>query len=622
MIFGAYPKPNCDALWPERVLDWLHHELGVPAGGILTKGEAIFADLGDQENGSGPELYESDGGILAWDGEVFNRKEILADLEDRANVSIEASDRELFYAHFRRNGADRIRRINGEFAFALYDAATRGVLLGRDHLGVRTLYLYEDTEKFVFSARLDPVVRCPGVRRTLNYETVYRYLVFGYNPGPDTFYCNIKKVRPGFLVHIGEGGVREERYWKIPAESDRADSEEQIVEELRSLIEEAVSLRLREDEKMGVFISGGLDSSGVACLMRELTTSPIHSFSYRTLAKTYDESAYARIVAESCRFDHHEVVFQPGDIRFIEEIVKKQDEPLCSLGITVATYLLGRTAGSFVDRVFSGHGGDELFGGHPVYIAGRVAEMIDSFPRFMVSPITKSLRRLPDSDKKLNLTVKLKRFSESYSYPRELHTYRWRIYYGLDEINQLLRPIKTFDEPGYRSLASDVVRLYEEAGNADPLRRSLYVDFHTEVDFHLRRMSVLRQFGLKPMFPLLDYRLVERAAAIPSKLKIRGFSDAKYIERKTLSGIIPDQILNRKDKLGHSIPFKNWLRMEPEVRDYVRDILFSGGLVERGIFEPGCLHRLWDDHQSHRRNNSHRLWTLAVLELWLAANLI
>lgn len=559
--------------------------------------------------------------MLAWEGEVFNRNEFREELRGRVNVSNDLPDRVLFYEHFSKTGAKQLHMINGEFAFALHDPENDGIVLGRDHLGVRSLYFYEDTDKYVFSTRLDPIVRCPGVRQALNFETIYRYLVFGYNPGTDTFYCNIRKVRPGTFVHLGEGGVREERYWKIPTESDREDSEEEIVGELRSLIKNAVSLRMHADEKLGVFVSGGLDSSGVACLMRELSGAPIHSFSYRTLAKSYDESAYARIVADSCRFDHHEVIFQPGDIQYIEEIVQNQDEPLCSLGITVATYLLGKEAGGKVDRVFSGHGGDELFGGHPVYVADRVANTIDSIPRFMVSPITKSLRRLPDSDKKLNITVKLKRFSESYSYPQELHTYRWRIYYGLDEINQLLRPVKTFDEQGYRALVSDVIRLYEEAGDVDPLKRSLYVDFHTEVNFHLRRMSVLRQFGLKPMFPLLDYRLVERAAAIPSRLKIRGFSDAKYIERKILSGIIPDQILNRKDKLGHSIPFKNWLRTEPAVRDYVRDILFCGRLADRGIFKPDYLNRLWDDHQSHRRNNSHRIWTLAVLELWLAANL-
>jgi asparagine synthase (glutamine-hydrolysing) len=621
MLFGAYRKPNCDPLWSEQVVDWLQNEIGASTVGVRKKGAVIFAEFGNGETASVSGLPEGVGRMLAWEGEVFNRKEILEELGGRANVSTDTPDSELFYEHFSKNGAEKLHRINGEFAFALHDSEDEGILLGRDHLGIRTLYLYEDAEKIVFSTRMDPIIRCPGVRRELNFTTVERYLVFGYNPGWDTFYCHTRKVRPGTLLRIGEGGIQEITYWQVPADGDQTQSEEALVDALRGLIKDAVAIRMRNDERLGVFVSGGLDSSGIACLMRELSGAPIRSFSYRTLAKSYDESGYARIVAESCRFDHHEVVFHPRDMRFIEKIVKNQDEPLCSLGITVATYLLGREAEGLVDRVFSGHGGDELFGGHPVYLADRVANFIDILPRFVVSPITMSLRHLPDSDKKLNAPVKLKRFSESYNYPRELHTYRWRIYYGLDELNQLLSPEKMLDGRGYSALASDVIRLYAEAGSADPLKRSLYVDFHTEVNFHLRRMSVLRQFGLKPMFPLLDYRLVERTAAIPSKLKIRGFSDAKYIERKILSGIIPDQILNRKDKLGHSIPFKNWLRTEPEVRDYVRDILFSGRLADRGIFEPEYLTRLWDDHQSHRRNNSHRIWTLAVLELWLEANL-
>jgi asparagine synthase (glutamine-hydrolysing) len=377
---------------------------------------------------------------------------------------------------------------------------------------------------------------------------------------------------------------------------------------------------MRSDRAQGAFVSGGFDSSAIACLMRELSDSQMHSFSYRCAAKSYDESAYARIVADSCHFDHHEVVFQPKDIENIKTVVQFEDEPLCNLGITVATFLLGREAHNISSRVFSGHGGDELFGGHPVYIADKMAGLADRIPRAVLYPLTAAFRRLPDSDKKLNLTVKLKRFSESLAYPAELGTYRWRIYYGQDELNLLLSPSLSLDQREFPALFSDVLDLYTEAGDRDVLNRSLYVDFQTEVGFHLRRMNLVRHFNVQPLFPLLDYRLVEYAASIPPDLKLKGYSDAKYIERKVIDGIVPDPILNRKDKIGHSIPFKNWLRAEPAVTNFVREILFDGKLSSRGYFNPTTMQQLWDDHQTAKRNNSHRLWTLCVLELWLAAN--
>ncbi len=281
--------------------------------------------------------------------------------------------------------------------------------------------------------------------------------------------------------------------------------------------------------------------------------------------------------------------------------------------------MVGKQHG-LASEVYSGHGGDELFAGHPVYSADKIAAYTDRIPGAIKSPVASLFRQLPDSDKKLNLTVKLKRFSESLAYPKEFGTYRWRIYYGNEELNRLFEPDLAIDQNQYLNLFSDLLGMYQDADGKDPLSRSLFVDFKTEVSFHLRRMDLVRYFGVKPIFPMLDYRLVESAATVPASLKIKGYSDTKYIEKPVLAGVIPDQILNRHDKLGHSIPFKNWLRSDPVVKGFVQEVLSDRNVERRGLFNRATIQTMWDNHQSARQNNSHRLWMLTVLELWLVAN--
>jgi asparagine synthase (glutamine-hydrolysing) len=337
------------------------------------------------------------------------------------------------------------------------------------------------------------------------------------------------------------------------------------------------------------------------------------------LGKSFDESHYARAMARHCGADHHEVVFRPLDVQRMESIVRYMDEPLCNAGITIATFLLAEAAHGKVRRTFSGDGGDELFGGHPVYAADRIAATIDRIPRFIQRPFLRLARALPDSDQKLNLTVKLKRFAESLEYSKELGTYRWRIQYGPAELKHLLHNggRSQSDDP---TVLRDVLELIGEADGPDVLSRSLYVDSTTEVGFYLRRMDLVRSFGITPVFPLLDHRLFEYAAGIPSELKFRDASNTKYIQHRAMEGVLPDEIVHRTDKLGHSIPFKNWLRSEPAVKDFVHDVLFGDRRVVGRIVDRAYVTRLWDTHQSRQQNNSHRLWSLAVLELWLRAN--
>lgn len=625
MLFGAMIRKwgetsNLDRIAATLTNEGLAPELVFRAGPILLANipPGLFG-----ATGATPSQIFTGRQAGIWQGVIYNYEEMTSlSSTGRAERAEDSMDGHLFMRLYPDHGLSIVRRLNGGFVFAIVDELGNEITLGRDHLGLETLFVYEDGDQFIFSSKIAPIFRYSTVQPEINYDALRRCLIFNYNPAWDTFFRGIRKVKPGSLMRLGSSGIEEQPYWDLSFGDDLPRTEADIANELRELFDDAVRIRMRKCDAPGVFISGGLDSSGVACLMRRASDHPISSFSYRTLHRSFDESAYARMVADYCQLDHHEVIYRPQDVELIEQVVRLEDEPFCNLGITIASFLLGRETQGWSNCVFTGHGGDELFAGHPVYSADKIAAVTDRLPSALISTGAGLFRRLPDSDKKLNLTVKLKRFSESLAYPREFGTFRWRIYYGKDELNRLLAPHLWVDDEHYRSLFQDILEMYQVADGPDALSRSLYVDFKTEASFHLRRMDLVRRFDVRPVFPMLDYRLVERAASIPSSYKLRGYSDAKHIEKPVLAGIIPDQILHRRDKLGHSIPFKNWLRTDPSVKTFVQDTLSEEKLGKRAIFNTDTIKQMWETHQRAHQNNSHRLWMLAVLELWMDANCV
>ena len=303
----------------------------------------------------------------------------------------------------------------------------------------------------------------------------------------------------------------------------------------------------------------------------------------------------------------------------MRDLVAQMDEPFCDVGINVATGLLGRAAAGVSSHALTGDGGDELFGGHPIYEADKVAQFTDRLPRLIVQPIASLLTLLPDSDKKKTLAVKLKRFGESLRFPRELGTHRWRLYYIVDDLQELLNSNTALSVDAH-ALFGDVIQTYSDADSAELLDRTLFSDYQTIVDFYLRRNDLNRVSGLETRYPFFDIELVELCAKIPSNMKIHGWFDTKYIMKKAIEPWLPHEIVYRKDKLGHSIPLKNWLRDEPVVRDFVMDLVCPRRLESRGIVNPTYVARLWDEHTKMKANHSHRLWALAVFELWMQVN--
>jgi asparagine synthase (glutamine-hydrolysing) len=577
---------------------------------------SIPLQIGTLDEAPQPFINEDQTIVVMCEGKIYNTAEIRRLLGSNHRFRTDCAG-EAFAHLYARYGEGFLDQVNGKFAFALWDGRNHKLLLGRDRLGIEPLFYFNDGKRFAFSSSLRGLLATGWVSRQLNDKALLQYLLYCYNPGDETFLKGVYKVPPGHLLTLDASGMTLKRYWRLSFAETEIKTEEEYREEILGLIEDAIRIRMDPDRPAGILLSGGTDSSTIVSLASRMSRKPLYTFSFRCEGRSYDESRYARLIAQRYGTEHTEIPYRQEHLRLIFNVVESMDEPFCDIGIEIGTYLLGRAAEGKVSYVLSGEGGDELFGGHPVYVADKVVALVDRLPRFLTAPVAGILQSIPDSDQKKNLQVKLKRFAYSLSFPPELLSHRWRVYYTPRELKDLCTEdiLASADE---ERLFEGMVRYSREADGRDRLSRSLYSDYHTLVSFYLRRLGLLRSFSVESRLPLLDYGLVEYAARIPSRMKVRGYSDTKYIYKKVLEGVLPREILYDRPKLGHSVPMKNWLRSEAKLPAWMAEIL-SDVALKRSFFCPSVIPTLIEEHLNKSHNHSHRLWALIVLELWLRA---
>lgn len=567
-----------------------------------------------------PAATEDNSLVVVFDGKIYNADELKESLEPNLKKWVTANPATLILCLYRQFELKFIGNLNGKFAFSIWDSQRNRLVLVRDRMGIEPLYYYIDRERIIFGSHIEQILQYPGVKRELNYQALYQFLLFNYNPGLHTFFEQVHKLRPAHLLVLRNGDLDFRRYWTLSFANMIPRDEKEVTEKLLELIRSAVQLRLDPGVELGTFLSGGMDSSTITAISSEFLDRPLHTFSYRCKSDSFDESYYAQFMANHYHTRHHETEYRVDDVLEMEELVEYQDEPFCDIGINIATYILGREASAKVPYIFTGDGGDELFAGHPVYEADKMAAVVDPIPGILKAPVLAAARLLPDSDKKKNFVVKAKRFATSVAFPKELLSHRWRIYYDFKEIKKLVSNNTYQALNGYHPY-EDILQFNKEADGPDFLSRSLYSDYQTVVGFYLRRMNLNNRFHLEPRYPLLDHRLIEYCATLPSELKYKGWSDTKYIFKKTMTGVLPDEIVFRKDKLGHSIPLKNWIRDNQKIKQFVLDFISEEAVRKRGLFNYKFVDKIVKQHLSKTRNNSHRIWALAVLEMWLRKHL-
>ncbi len=622
MIFGVFSRNDKSKVEPqvvERILRDSPHLVGSTHVEPWDRGvfayRSPFRTKGYQE--LRPAVTQDRRFACVFAGRIYNEKELRDEIAtDGVQAAQTENITELLLHLYRRVGVDFLNRIDGKFSLALWDHARQMVILSRDRFGIEPLYYYLDSQSLVFSSSTDSILKYTNKSRTLDHSSLARYALFNFNPGLHTIYQDIKKLRPAYYMSVGTHTQSTESYWSLSFKTRQVDSEEHIAEELLGYLRQAVTRRLDSDSGPGIFVSGGMDSSTILGLTHEKVAVPLRTYSYRCQSESFDESHYARRMAEFANTTHQELVYGPQDVALMRDIVQSMNEPFCDVGINIATHILGRSAASSDSYVLTGDGGDELFGGHPIYEADKIAKYAEVIPRPIRQGLNGLLSFIPDSDKKKPLSVKLKRFIESSLLSPALLSHRWRIYYQFHELKQLF--VSDFSK-NFREdhVYQEIFDFNAEGDGDDDLSRSLYSDYQTIIDFYLRRNDLNRCFSLETRYPLFDHQLVEFCASLPTDLKIRGWFDTKYIFKKAMENVLPREIVHREDKLGHSIPLKNWMRDDPKVQSFVMNYLNDGVIKKRGIFNPQFVQSLVNEHMAKRRNNSHRLWGLAVFEMWM-----
>jgi len=465
---------------------------------------------------------------------------------------------------------------------------------------------------------MDPVEFSP--------QSIRDYLLYSYLPANRTLFEGTTAVPQGsaITVDLRDMSVDETEWYRLSYAVDYL-SEQDTIEQYRDCLVTAVRRQVG-DGRAGCMISGGMDSSAVLSIMAQSIVNKsgpeIATFGFRCPGPSFDESIYARQLAQHWHSNHTETLFGPAEALQIADAIQVMDNPFSDIGIELGTWSVASAASGNIDYVLTGDGGDEIWASHPVYAAQRMVKYYDKLPipTSIKNRIFSALQKISDSSKKRDLRVIAKRLLPSPELPRELKHFRWRIVMRLTEIRASLS-----NEAAEWVLWDDAYDGCMYAfdgfdGGDDGMSDMLFNDYYTASSFYFRRLDFYRHFGIEPRVPFFDVDLVEVGAKIPAKLKLEGIERTKRLFRTAMRGIVPGFILDRKDKLGHSIPLKNWLRDKCALRELVYDTLLSNAMLNRGIFNRSSILNWLDDHDEGKHNYSHRIWAVFVMELWFQSH--
>ena len=554
---------------------------------------------------------------LVFNGEIYNYQELKRRQAARGHRFTTQSDAEVILHAYEEYQERCVEHLLGMFAFAIWDTGEQKLFLARDRLGIKPLYYWGDAQQIAFASELKALHHHPQTPGGIDLHALDLYLSLEYIPGPWTIFEGVKKLLPGHWLSYKNGAVKLEQYWDLPAPSP-ASRNPGSTAELLELLQNAVRQHLVSDAPLGVFLSGGIDSSSVVALMSQVSEAPIKTFSIGFEDQSYNELAYARLVADHFHTEHHEEIMSPELDDLFDTLVGSLDEPFGDFSL-FPTYLLARFARQTVKVALSGDGGDELFGGYDTYLAQMAAQTLDRLPGYLRSRALPAIfDRIPPQPAKKGLVNKLKRLVEGGKLSPALRHQRWMIFLDDEAKAQLYAPEmlaslngRLNGDQGYAFLtdlfALEAGREPLAQGQAVDLKTYLVDDILTKVD----RMSMAA--SLEARVPLLDHRIVEYCLNLPDAQKInRG--KTKVLLRQTMRPYLPQAVID-KPKEGFSMPVKNWLR--GPLQSLMQDLLASQRLGQQGYFNPATVSRWMGEHLDGKANHSHRLWALMVFERWL-----
>jgi asparagine synthase (glutamine-hydrolysing) len=609
----------------ERMRDCLEHrgpdDCGLYVDDVVGLGHRRLSIV-DVAAGHQPMTNEDGNLQIVYNGEIYNHADFRPGLEARGHVYRTHCDTETILHLYEEEGARVVNHLRGMFAFAIWDRQKRELFIARDRLGVKPLYyVYTQDGSLYFASEIKALLAARAVQPEINFEGLPDYLANHATSGEETLFRGIKRLLPGHTLTWRDGKISIEKYWDVhfslDAETDESPRrDDDYIAEWTEMFRTSVRLRLMADVPLGMFLSGGIDSSAIAAMMSGMVDEPIKTFSVAFAEREANELEYARTVARAFKTDHHEIVVSPEDFfSMLPRLVWHEDEPLAHPS-SVALYFVSRLASEHVKVVLTGEGSDELLGGYERYrktiynlsLGARYHGLTNNTLRRAVQsgieklpPTSRARQKLLRTFLAVEPNIESIYFDNFAVFPRvmqqELLTGETR-----ERAGAALDPYK------------DVRRYMEMTDARTLLNRLLYADTKTYLhELLMKQDQMSMAASIESRVPFLDHKLVEFTARLPERLKLRGLT-TKYILRRSMKGMLPETILKRR-KMGFPVPVGAWFR--GAFRSVIDEYVLGERSLSRGIFDGAFVRRLVQEHKAGAGNHSERLWALVNFEMWL-----
>ncbi len=592
-----------------------------------------FRRLSIVDFGAGARAYSDESGRLQviCNGEIYNHPELRRDLVARGHRFETACDTEVIPHLYEEHGVSFVTRLDGMFAFAVFDVKEGRLVLGRDRAGEKPLYYVEQSGEVMFASEIKALLAHPRIGRRRDLRALSRYLLYGYFPAPHTPFLGVRKLPAGHLLIAERGRLRVEPYWELRRffegrgedetalrhAGNAALTEEEAAREVRRLLSEAVRLRMRADAPVGVFLSGGLDSTSIAALAVEIAGRPVPTFTLGFRDPDFDEAGYARRAAARLGTEHHEMtVGEPEMMEALLQMGRILDEPLADASL-VPTHLLSRFARRHVKVALGGEGGDELFAGYPTYIGDGLARFYRRLPAAARGLLRRMVEAIPPAFNNVGTEYLLKKFVAAADLPPAV---RHQVWFGAfpparqqellsEEALEALRSPGPPDDPLLEARA-----VLEGVRLRHPLDALLLTDFlmYLQDDLLTKVDRASMAASLEVRAPFLHHSLVEYVASLPASMKLRWFS-SKRILKRAMRDHLSRETLSRR-KRGFNIPLSRF--MHKSLAPLLRQALHPERVARGGLLRPAAVTALLQEHMDRRRDNGRLLWNLLMLQLW------
>jgi len=554
--------------------------------------------------------------IITFNGEIYNFLELREELIEEGIEFKTDTDTEVILALYQSIGIRLLDKINGMFAFAIWDNLKQELFVARDRIGKKPLYYSFFNKDLVFASELKAMLALPSIPKDIRLDAVHDFFAYQYIPDPKTIFQGIHKLEPGHYLVVNENGLKNQQYWDISFSNQSVQSEPELIKELQQLAGDCTAKRMISDVPLGAFLSGGVDSSGIVALMAE-QAEKTNGEAITTCSIGFDdeklnETEFAKQVAEQYNTNHHELTVHDNVADSLKHIVSFFDEPFADPSL-VPTYFVSKLAREKVTVAIAGDGGDEVFAGYSKYSVDHVENQLrNKFPKWLRKSIFPSLAKVAG---KVNLTP----FKKANSLLTSLSVEPAMGFYITnsmitDQTWLSLVNKETKAKLGSYHPSTQTIEKYNQASGQDHLSKILYTDMKTYLPggilVKVDRMSMANSLEVRA--PILDYKLMEFAATVPSKFKFNN-GEKKYLLKEAFKKYLPDDILYRK-KMGFSVPLASWLRNELKDITEQKLIVNPSGLTL--IFKTSEISKLWSDHLSMTKDNSTVLWSMLMFQMW------